>query len=206
MTSKRKGTRNEHRQISVLEAAWWYGLTKGGKLPANGSVCVKLGLVVLMAACSPDLGQHTGIVEPGISTRLDVPASAIQLAALCNWDRSSRALSCASKDLSADQKSRTAHEIAWKFQSVTVRNERDEDKSLKWPAGLLPAIVGSIVTAVTFAGSRARYISKMESMPHQLFSLQTSQSLLIALITGLPATILLLILEAALRRLLWGGL
>src|SRR6266480_2801153 len=138
---------------------------------------------VLAEACSPDLLQHAGIrgLDTAILPHAEAPAFETHDDAPYNSDRSILIESCASKLLALVQNHQTGRETLLIFPPPLVRGERCEDKQSRWPAGLLPAIIGSIAAGVRFAVLRERYSSKTVRWPHELSGLQISQSLLGAL-------------------------
>jgi len=151
---------------------------------------------------SQDLGQGTRNPEAGISTRLDVLALAIHNVALCSWGRSNPILFYVSTTPAAYRIQKTDRRTLFQSLLASAADVRRKGKLPKLPAGLLSVIGGSIVTAITFAVSQEPYASKTAQRQRGLFEYQTSQSLIEALLLGLAATILLLILEVSLRSLL----
>jgi hypothetical protein len=160
---------------------------------------VQVAAVAAVAACNQDLKQNTRIPESGISSHPAVLASAIQRAALYSLGRNNLVPFYESKRLNDGQIYQSETQSLSRALERWVPDWRDANRLPRLPTGLLPIIGGSIATVIVFAGSRARYTSKMEQQQRGLSGFHTSLSTLKALLAGLAATILLSLWELSLR-------
>jgi hypothetical protein len=177
----------------------WLFLTHGSfkKLIKATVFAVQVAVVAAVAADNRDSHRSSRILNSAI--RQDVLLMEIRDEMPCTSCRNSLAPFYESKLLNERQ----IYQNELRFPSLalllSVLDGRDVSRLPRVPIGLLPVIGGSIATIVMFAVSRARYTSKTEQQPHGLSGLQTSQSTLIGLLTGLAATSLLSLLELSLR-------
>lgn len=160
-------------------------------------------VILLAAACvgSRASTRNICILESGIGNCRQTPLLAIRSVELCNWDRNNLVLSCVSRGQYENQILQTDRRMLSQPPLVSVADPRRKDKQSKLPLGLLSVIGGNIATAIAFPVSPERYASKMAQQQRGLFECRTSQSLIEALLLGLAATILLLILEVSLWHL-----
>ena len=157
-----------------------------------------------LAAAYGSQDFRTSFHTPCNAIRQGVLLAEIPNAMPCTLCRKNRTEFCESKPLNVCRIYRNDPQFVFPSLRRLAPDARGKDKRSKLPLGLPSIIGGNTVTAITFGVSRERYASKTAQRRHGLFEYQTSQSLIEALLLGLVATILLLILEVSLSSLIGG--
>ncbi len=178
---------------------WWYSVVS-----VLTSFLVIFSGAAVLASGNQDLEPHTRIPESGTSTHPDVLASGIHDASACSWGRNIRASFYASTGQVSEETPKIDHRMLCLWPPAT-RDECGEDKQPMPPISLLPAIGGSIATAIAFEVLRARRAAKMGLQPTQLSWSQNILASLPSLLLGLGVAIFLSALEVSLRYCFRGG-
>jgi len=175
----------------------------GTKRPPRGQF--RLGLIILLATNILVAPRHIYSQASDIRKSCRLLRSETSALFLCSSRNSTPFRFYASKDLNANQNTRTAHEIVWKPQPATARDECGEDKQPMPPISLLPVIGGSIATAIAFEILRVRHAAKMGLPRTQLSWSQNILASLPSLLLGLGVAIFLSAPEVSLRYHFRGG-